>query len=152
MRTLKSPLLGLFCLLAGCQPYGGLAQGQTSPFLRPIQAVAERDARGSPARQRRRAAAVRYAGHFDGGNITATETPLPNGMVQFAYAATPAKCGLADKTVVPAGADQVRFSGPSGDPPANGLVFTRIPDGWKLEERGVGMHACGFYGELKRRR
>lgn len=97
-------------------------------------------------------AVTRYAGHFDGGTITASETFLANGMVQFAYAAKPDKCGLSDKVVVPAGSREVRFSGPSGDPPAKGLVFTRIPDGWKLEELGVGMHACSFYGELKRRR
>lgn len=152
MRTVKSPLLGLFCLLAGCQPYGGLAQGQTGPFPQPTQASAERGAQGSPARQRRSAAVVHYAGYFDGGDIAATETSLPNGMVRFAYSATPAKCGLHDETVVPVGSREVRFSGPSGDPPTGGLIFTRIPDGWKLEELGGGMHACAFFGELKRRR
>lgn len=150
MRTVKSLLLGLLYLLAGCQPYGGLAQGQTGPFPQPTQAVAERMASGSPARQRPGTVA-RYGGHFDGGTITASETFLANGMVQFAYAAKPATCGLSDKVVVPAGSRVVRFSGPSGDPPAKGLVFTRTPDGWKLEELGVGMHACAFYGELKRR-
>lgn len=151
MRMLKHSLLGLSCLLAGCQPYGGLAQGQAGPFPQPTQAVAEQTASGSPARQRRRAAVVRYAGYFDGGDITATETALPNGMVRFAYATTPAKCGTTGTAMVPAGAGQVRVSGISGDPPANGLVFTRIPTGWRLEELNGGMHACAFVGELRRR-
>lgn len=150
MRTVKSPLLGLFCLLAGCQPYGGLPQEQTGSFSQRTQAVAESAVPGSPARQRP-GTVTRYAGHFDGGTITASETVLANGMVQFAYFAKPATCGLYDKVVVPAGSREVRFSGPSGDPPTRGLVFTRTPDGWKLEELGVGMHACAFDGELKRR-
>lgn len=145
MRSLPLLLLGL----AGCQPLGGLGQGQAYPAYQPVQASAEVQAPRVPA-QRRRAAVVRYAGYFDGGDITATETALPNGMVRFAYATTPAKCGMTGTAVVPAGAGQVRVSGISGDPPANGLVFTRIPTGWRLEELNGGMHACAFVGELRR--
>lgn len=152
-RALGATLRGLPLLMlgvAGCEPIGGLAQGQAYPTLRPIQVSAEGQAPRSSV-PRRRAAVVRYAGYFDGGDITATETPLPDGTMRFAYATTPGACAMADKAVVPAGTDQVRFSGPSGDPPARGLLFTRTAAGWRLQELGSGMHACSFTGELRRR-
>lgn len=150
MRTVPFPLLCTLCLFAGSQSYSGLAHGQVNSYNRPIQAAVERPGLGSFAQ--RPGTVARHAVHFNRGITTATDTFLANGMVQFAYSAKAAICGLSNRVIVRAGSPDVGVFSPSGDPPTGGLAFIRTAEGWKLAELGVVIHARSFNGELKRLR